>query len=137
MIAALCILLACQLAGEALRDALHLPAPGPVIGMLLLAAGLATADRLPKAGRLPSLARQVNKASDTLVRHMGLLFVPAGVGIIVEAPRMQAEWLPLVAGVVGSTVIGLMVTAGVMHLTLARSHVHAAAKDLGETDHDA
>jgi holin-like protein len=36
MIAALATLLAFQLAGEALRAALHLPVPGPVIGMALL-----------------------------------------------------------------------------------------------------
>ena len=36
MTAALALLLAFQLAGEALRVALHLPVPGPVIGMALL-----------------------------------------------------------------------------------------------------
>ncbi|WP_235907848.1 CidA/LrgA family protein [Siccirubricoccus phaeus] len=36
MIGALAALLSCQLAGEVAVRALHLPVPGPVIGMVLL-----------------------------------------------------------------------------------------------------
>ena len=43
MIHALVILLACQLAGEAVARGLGLPFPGPVVGMVLLVAALALA----------------------------------------------------------------------------------------------
>ena len=54
MIAALLALLACQLLGELLRAALHLPIPGPVIGMFLLAAMLAWQARRKPARAIPA-----------------------------------------------------------------------------------
>ena len=53
MIAALALLLAFQLAGEALRVALHLPVPGPVIGMALLLVYLILRPEGPSAELLP------------------------------------------------------------------------------------
>ena len=41
------ILLAFELIGEVLRAAVHLPVPGSVIGMFLLAAVLAAAKKIP------------------------------------------------------------------------------------------
>jgi holin-like protein len=111
--AALFILIGCQLIGEVLRAALHAPVPGPVIGMFLLATVLAWRDR----GRLEVDAAPSNlrRASDALIAHMGLLFVPAGVGVIAEGGLLRTEWLPIVAGLIGSTVLGLVVTALVMN----------------------
>ncbi|MBS1089750.1 CidA/LrgA family protein [Gluconobacter wancherniae] len=40
MIQAIGILLTCQLAGEVLSQALNLPLPGPVIGLIILILGL-------------------------------------------------------------------------------------------------
>lgn len=129
MIAALCLLLGCELAGEALRLALSLPAPGPVIGMILLAAILVVGDRLrPRGAKPPPLIGDVQTASDALIRNMGLLFVPAGVGVISQASLLQAEWLPIVVGVLGSTLIGLVVTAGVLHFALPKSDEEEAAE---------
>jgi holin-like protein len=113
MPAALFILIGCQLIGEVLRAALHLPVPGPVIGMFLLAAALASRDRgQADEDAAPSPLR---RTSDALITHMGLLFVPAGVGVIAEATLLRSEWLPIVAGLIGSTVLGLTVTGVVMH----------------------
>jgi holin-like protein len=114
MIVAIFTLLVCELIGELLRSALDLPIPGPVIGMLLLAAGLAVRDR----GREPVAAAPspaLDRTAGALVKHMGLLFVPAGVGIIAEADLLRQEWLPILAGLVGSTVLSLGVTGLVMH----------------------
>ena len=41
MVNAILRLIGCQLASELMRDATHVPIPGPVIGMFLLAAVLA------------------------------------------------------------------------------------------------
>jgi holin-like protein len=41
--------------------------------------------------------------------------VPAGVGIIAELGVLRREWLPILAGLVVSTVLGLIVTGLVMH----------------------
>jgi putative effector of murein hydrolase LrgA (UPF0299 family) len=111
MPAALFILIGCQLIGEVLRAAFHLPIPGPVIGMFLLTAALAVRDRGKPADDLSPLRR----TSDALITHMGLLFVPAGVGVIAEAALLRSQWVPIVAGLIGSTVLGLVVTGLVMN----------------------
>src|SRR5580698_5331729 len=104
------VLVGCQLIGEMLRRALHLPLPGPVIGMLLLAAILAIAGNDP-IEETSQLARTAN----ALIANMGLLFVPAAVGVIVEFGVLRQSWLPILAGLLLSTSLGLVVTGLVMH----------------------
>jgi putative effector of murein hydrolase LrgA (UPF0299 family) len=55
------------------------------------------------------------KAANGLIANMGLLFVPAGVGIIAELGILRREWLAILAGLLISTVLGLAVTGLVMH----------------------
>ncbi|NOG72608.1 CidA/LrgA family protein [Roseicella sp. DB1501] len=74
MSAALATLLLCQLAGEILVRALHLPVPRPVLGMALLVASLVLRGRAPP----PALGA----AADALLGNLGLLFVPAGAGVM-------------------------------------------------------
>lgn len=119
MIGALCLLLACDLAGEALRLATHAPVPGPVIGMLLLAAVLILRQP-PDAAATPDRSNALDRVSNALISHMGLLFVPAGVGVIAQLPLLRSEWLAILGGLLGSTVIGLLVTALVMHWGLRK-----------------
>jgi holin-like protein len=127
MISALCLLLACDLAGEALRLATHAPVPGPVIGMLLLAALLILRQNRrqgrrqpPDAAGTPDGSSALDRVSNTLLSHMGLLFVPAGVGVIAQLPLLRSEWLAVLGGLLGSTLIGLVVTALVMHWGLRK-----------------
>lgn len=79
MLFGLFVLLACQLVGDLLARGLSLPLPGPVIGIVLLAGILFMAQHFPRywARTTPN----VEKASDALLAHLGLFFVPAGVGI--------------------------------------------------------
>jgi holin-like protein len=49
-----------------------------------------------------------------LLRILGLLFVPAGVGIVASGDLVRAQWLPITGGVVCSTLLSLLVTAYVM-----------------------
>lgn len=114
MPAALMSLIGFELIGEVLRRALHLPLPGPVIGMFLLAAVLLRR-RPAQDSRNANKPSDLQRAADTLISNMGLLFVPAGVGIMAEGDLLRHEWLPIIAGVVGSTVLSLIVTALVMH----------------------
>ena len=101
------ILLACQLAGEVLVVALGVPVPGPVVGMALLFLTL-------------SLRRKVGQplesAAGSLLGHLSLLFVPAGVGVIVHLDRIGDEWLPILAALVLGTLTTLVVTALTMRL---------------------
>jgi holin-like protein len=114
MLTALLSLIGCQLVGELIRDACHLPIPGPVLGMFLLAAVLAFHDRRRKPGADDARA-SLERTAETLIGHMGLFFVPAGVGIIAEAGLLQKQWLPIVAALFGSTLLSIAVTGLVMH----------------------
>lgn len=117
---ALTVLVVAQLVGEILRHVLHLPLPGPVIGMFLLAVLLATKGRRWLADERPSPTPLVQTA-DTLIQNMGLLFVPAGVGIVTELGVVRHAWLPIVIGLLVSTLLGLMVTGLVMHRYASRT----------------
>jgi putative effector of murein hydrolase LrgA (UPF0299 family) len=102
MLTAFATLLACQLAGEAVVRLLAAPIPGPVIGMILLFALMLV--------RLPFPSSLVD-TSEGLLRHLSLLFVPAGVGVIQHLERLGAGGLRLVAVVVLATILTLAVTA--------------------------
>ena len=52
--------------------------------------------------------------SQTLLSHLSLLFVPAGVGIIVHLSRVADEWLALLTALLVSTFVSMAVTALVM-----------------------
>jgi putative effector of murein hydrolase LrgA (UPF0299 family) len=111
MLAALATLLVCQLAGEALVRVTSLPIPGPVVGLILLFALMLGRTPLPVA---------LDDTADGLLRHLSLLFVPAGVGVVQHLDRLGADGLRLVAVVVLATAITLAVTAVVFE-GLARS----------------
>jgi holin-like protein len=117
MIVAFLSLIVCELVGEFVRGAFNLPVPGPVMGMFLLAAVLAFRKDRPDA---PAIPDALGQTAETLISHMGLLFVPAGVGIIAETGLLRQEWLPIAVGLIGSTVLSLAVTGLVMHWTASR-----------------
>ncbi len=96
----LLILLAFLCLGDAVASAGRLPLPGSVAGMLMLAAAL-------RLRWIPE--RAVQPAAELLVRHMALLFVPAGVGVMAYAGLLRREWLPVAAGAAASTVAVLLV----------------------------
>jgi holin-like protein len=114
MLTALSILIGSQPIGEALRQLLHLPLPGPVLGMFALAVALVIrggARHAPKEVVPPPLVETAN----ALIGNLGLLFVPAGVGVIAELGVLRQEWLPILAGLLVSTVLSLVATGLVMH----------------------
>jgi holin-like protein len=102
MLAALGTLLVCQLAGETLVRAIGLPLPGPVVGMTLLFLLLFARAPLPSA---------LGQTSGGLLKHLSLLFVPAGVGVVQHLDLIRSDGWRLLAVIVLSTVIALAVTA--------------------------
>lgn len=112
MVGALIMLLGFQLAGEVIARALNLPLPGPVLGMLLLFAVLLVRGSAPDA---------LQRTSQGLLRHLSLLFVPAGVGIMTHLALLEREWLPTLLTLVLSTLVTLTVTALTMRWLLRRS----------------
>ena len=103
-------LLAFWAAGEALASVARLPLPGNVTGMLLLAGAL-------RVGWV-TLA-WVRPAAELLIRYMGLLFVPPGVGLMLYFDLIRREWLPITVAGAASTLLVLL-TVGLMQQRLER-----------------
>lgn len=110
MLSSITVLLLCQLAGEVIARLTKIPVPGPVVGMLLLFVGLVIRRGVPET---------LEKTGTTLLSHLSLLFIPAGVGVMVHLKLIADEWLPIVAALVLGTALTIAVTGLVMQ-TLAR-----------------
>ena len=112
-------LLLFQCAGEALVRLAGLPIPGPVAGMALLFAALLLRGKAPRA---------LAAAAGGLGQHLSLLFVPAGVGVMMYVGQVAAEWLPIVAALLVSTVLAIAATA-LTFAWLVRRQRDAQARD--------
>ena len=119
MVSALLALLVCQLAGELLVGLLDLPLPGPVAGMVLLFVVLVVRRGVPK----PLAA-----TGGALLDNLALLFVPAGVGVLLHLPRLAEAWAAVSAALVVSTALTLLVT-GVLMARLAPRPPEASADE--------
>lgn len=124
MLAGLTWLLVFQCLGEALVRLLGAPVPGPVAGMVLLFVGLRLRTEIPPA---------LNTAATGLLQHLSLLFVPAGVGVMLHFGRVADEWRAIAAAIVGSTVLAIGVTAVVMR-ALVRRQPEALAPGDGDAE---
>ena len=102
-------LLVLQSAGELLSHALHLPFPGPVVGLVLLLVAL----------NFALVRTSVAVCADYLLSHLSLLFVPVGVGVMTHLGLISEYGLRMLVVIVLSTWIGLAVTALVLR-TLMR-----------------
>ena len=106
MLNAVTLLIVCQFIGEVIARGADLPLPGPVIGLVLLLALL-----MIRGGPPP---QDLNTTGGWLLRHFGLLFVPAGVGVITQLDVLGRNWLALLIAVPVSTLLGLVVTGWIM-----------------------
>lgn len=102
MIGSLLLILAFQLAGEAIVRAAGLALPGPVLGLALLLGALVA---------LPRLADRIRGTADALLDHLALLFVPAGVGIVGHLGVFGRDGLGLAAALLGSTALAILAAA--------------------------
>jgi holin-like protein len=98
-------LIVLQLIGEVISRSCGLPIPGAVIGLILLYLLLWT-------GRINS--DDLGATTGFLHQNLGLLFVPAGVGVIAYLPMIVDEWAILLATILVSVVATLAVTGLVM-----------------------
>lgn len=99
------VLLLCQLAGEVIVVTTGIPLPGPVVGMTILFVGLVLRGGVPVA---------LETTAQGLLSNLSLLFVPAGVGVMLHADLVGAEWLPITASLVISTLATILVTGWLM-----------------------
>ncbi|MGB0749575.1 MAG: CidA/LrgA family protein [Magnetospiraceae bacterium] len=105
MLAYLTLIFCCQFIGELIVTVAALPIPGPVIGLVLLFLGLLVRGSVPK---------DLDQLADGLLSHLSLLFVPAGVGVMLHVRLIGDELLPISAALIGSTLFAIGVSAWVM-----------------------
>ncbi len=104
------ILLIFQLAGEIITRSLKTSIPGPVIGMGLLLLLLIIMGRVPL---------MIERASASLLSHFSLLFVPAGVGMMLYFDELSNDWLIIAIILMTSTAITLAGTGLIAKLSNA------------------
>ncbi|WP_047155339.1 CidA/LrgA family protein [Aneurinibacillus tyrosinisolvens] len=97
-------------AGYLIVEALHVPVPGNVVGMILLFLLLAS-------GIFP--LRWIEQASSFLIKHLAFFFIPIAVGLMNFGPFFAKNGIALIAALLVSTAAGLFIT-GFVSQTLAR-----------------
>lgn len=105
MIAGLVQILLFQGLGELVAKFFLPLIPGPVIGLVLLLAWLKVRGSVPAS---------VDLVAGAFSQHLGLLFVPAAVGVVMFWPHIRDHALAVSAALVASVVATMAVTALVL-----------------------
>ncbi|MBU2965213.1 CidA/LrgA family protein [Amphritea sp. 2_MG-2023] len=113
MLVGFLMLLLFQLAGELIVVVLGMPVPGPVVGMVLLLMCLIAKGDVPESLRIPS---------EALLKHLALLFVPAGVGLMTHFSLLKADWLAILLALIVSTGLTIVVTALILNPSAKKLH---------------
>jgi holin-like protein len=112
MIKGFFVLASFQLAGEAIVKAMRWPVPGPVLGMIGLVIVLLAMRHWRNEEPALDPGSSLSRASDGILGALGLLFVPAGVGVMQQGSLLLSRGPVLVVVLVVSTVLTLLVTVG-------------------------
>lgn len=107
MISGLVQILVFQGVGELVSKFLLPLIPGPVIGLVLLLCFLALRKSVPPNIELVAAA---------LVQHLGLLFVPAAVGVVLFWPHLASHALAVAAALLTSLILTIAVPALVLRV---------------------
>lgn len=111
MLAAIALLMTCQLMGEVIHRVTGLPLPGSVIGLVLLLGWLALVPReRPTLKAVPAW----------LTAHLSIMFVPAAVGLIDEGEPLSRYGIGILAATAVSTLLTMVVTALVFRWAVTR-----------------
>jgi holin-like protein len=110
MIASFGLILLCQLIGEVFVRALHLPMPGPVIGLVLLLLLLFARDRFAMLARGPLRAEGVEQVSRGLLANLSLLFIPAGVGVVQKLDVLAEHGIAIIVILAVSVLVTMLAT---------------------------
>ncbi|KDP93000.1 murein hydrolase transporter LrgA [Brevundimonas sp. EAKA] len=111
MLAAIALLMTCQLMGEVIHRVTGLPLPGSVIGLVLLLGWLALVPR-----ERPTL----KAVTAWLTAHLSIMFVPAAVGLIDEGEPLSRYGIGILAATAVSTLLTMVVTALVFRWAVTR-----------------
>lgn len=81
--------------------------PGPVIGLVLLLLFLLATRRLPS---------DIDSVGSGILQHLGLLFIPAAVGVLLYLPILKANAWAVVGTLLVSVIATIAVTGGLLKL---------------------
>jgi holin-like protein len=112
MIRGIAVLLLFQLLGESLVFLTGLAVPGPVIGLTLLFLALPATKRYS-----PDTFAHVDRTAEMLLANLGLLFIPAGVGVVALWGIVGGQPLAIGVVLVVSAILTLAVTVWTFILT--------------------
>ena len=99
-------LLVFQLLGELSTRLMNVSIPGPVAGLFYLLVFLLIYKKLKK-----ETPDSLEQSSLILLNHLSLLFIPAGVGVMVHFQRIQEEWIPIIIALLLGVLISITTTA--------------------------
>ena len=102
MIRGLVQILLFQGLGEIISKLLGLPIPGPVIGLMILLATLLMRRRIDA---------DLDLVATAFTQHLGLLFIPAAVGVVMFVPQLANHGLTIAIILLISVAASVAVTA--------------------------
>ena len=102
MISGLVQILLFQSLGELVSKFVLPTLPGPVIGLVLLIIWLV----LRKG-----INHELALVADGFSQYLGLLFVPAAVGVVLFLPQLKANALAIISALVGSVILTIAASA--------------------------
>ncbi len=111
MLSGIVTLLLFTVLGNVLNDALSLPVPGSVIGLILLVIYLQVSDTDNES---------LDKVSQLCVRYIAVLFIPGCVGVFFMGDLLAQQWLPIALAIIVGTPISLLATALLLQWLLKR-----------------
>ena len=100
------IIILISFAGELLHAILPLPVPASIYGLLILLAGLQT--------------KAVDEAGGFLIEIMPMLFIPAGVGLMVSWGDLKPVLVPIMVTIVVTTVLVMGVSGRTAQFVLKK-----------------
>ena len=106
-----CGLAALSAAGTAVARAAHMPIPGPVVGLVGLLMMLGVLGRVPRGLRL---------ASELLIRHLNLFYIPAAVGVMAHVGLLRADVAAILLALLPGTWIALGAAAAMFRTASRR-----------------
>jgi len=91
-----------SLLGKIIEKYFNLLIPGDIIGIFILLIFILYKKSIPI---------EIEQATNPLLNNLGLLFVPAGVGIIAYLDFIQINWKIILFASILTTILGLIISA--------------------------
>ena len=108
-----------QCIGELIVHLFHLPFPGQVIGLILLALSL----------RSRTISEPVQACANILLSNLSLLFIPVTVGVIAQWAYIEQYSFRLLFILVASCATGILVTAFVLSYLLKKGEAQEVQQE--------